>query len=267
MALKGTLDDISLVDIIQLVALGKKTGVVAVHGRRGQETLDGRLFFAEGMIHAADLGALSGEEAAFTLFTVTGGSFELIEGVRLPPRNVHVSNEVLIMEGITRQDAAAVIQRRITSGDMIIKLVPNPRSASREIAFDADKWRILTLINGKTTVDQIAQRSGMGRFRACQVLAELMEAGLAEGRVEEQTPWEIYPQLEKLAVTQIGTSARTLLQDAFRRAGLDPRDPHVTPQSVLQAVRFFEQSTSLLLGPGRSKALADQLRAMLAVPA
>ena len=267
MALRGTLSDFSLVDIIQLVDLGKKTGTVALHGRRGDEMLDGRLYFVEGKIHGAELDGLPGEEAAFMLFTATDGRFELTEGGELPPRNVHVSNEILIMEGIGRQDQWATIARRIPSGELVLKLVPNPRATSHEISFEADKWRVLTLINGKTTVDQIVQRSGLDRFRACQILAELIEAGLAEARVEEPAPApEIYPELEKLAVASIGANARMLLQDAFHRAGVDPRDAHCSPPSVLQAVKIFEQATTLLLGPARARALAEQLRSVVAVP-
>src|SRR5688500_13750158 len=113
MALKGTLGDFSLIDIMQLVDLGKKTGVVIVHGRRGDEQLEGRLYFAEGKIHGAELADLAGEEAAFTLFTATDGPFEFAELAQLPPRNVHVSNEVVIMEGVGRQDQWASIARRV----------------------------------------------------------------------------------------------------------------------------------------------------------
>jgi hypothetical protein len=263
MALKGTLGDFSLIDIMQLVDLGKKTGVVIVHGRRGDEQLEGRLYFAEGKIHSAELADLVGEEAAFTLFTATDGPFEFVEMAQLPPRNVHVSNEVVIMEGVGRQDQWASIARRVPSGELIFRLVPNPRPTSHEINFEVDKWRVLTLINGKTSVDQIVQRSGLSRFRAYQILAELVEAGLAEERFELPPALETYTELEKVAVATIGNSARMLLHDAFRRAGVDPRDANTSAPGVLQAIKIFEQATTLLLGPARAHGLADQLRTLV----
>ncbi len=263
MALKGTLSDFSLVDIIQLVDLGKKTGELIVSSRRGGEALDGRLYFAEGKIHAAEFDGLTGEEAAFTLFTITDGSFELIETTELPPRNVRVGNEVLIMEGIARQDQWMAIAKRIPSDDMLLRLMPNPRSSSREINFEADKWRVLTLINGKTTVREVVQRSGLGRFRAYQILCELVEAGLAEARVELAPAPDLYPQLEKLAVARIGNSARKLLQDAFRRAGIDPASAASSLPATLQAVKYFEQAITLLLGPSRARTLAEELRSLV----
>ena len=259
MALQGDLSDFGLVDIIQLIDLGKKTGGVEVHGRRGTEELEGWLYFDEGKICAAQLGSLAGEEAAYTLFTCSAGPFTLHEHVALPPRNVHVSNEVVIMEGIGRQDEWASIAERMPPKALVLRLVANPRSSSREINLEADKWRVLTMINGKNTVADIVKLSGLGDFTACKIIIELMDAGLIEGRLEEPRAAPLYPELEKLAVAGIGNSARVLLADSFRRSGLKP-DDSTQPQQMLRAVAGFEQATTLLLGPSRARALADQLR-------
>ena len=260
MALAGDLGDFGIVDIIQLVDLGKKTGGVEVHGRRGSEQIDGWVFFNEGKICAAQLGALAGEEAVYTLFTCTSGPFKLHERMPLPPRNVYVSNEVVIMEGIGRQDDWASIAERVPPGNVVLKLVPNPRSSSREINLEADKWRVLTMINGKNTVADIVRLAGLGEYTTFKIIIELMNAGLIDGKAEEQQAVAIYPELEKLAVAAIGNSARTLLIDAFKRAGLKPDDASAQPQQVLKAVAGFEQATTLLLGPSRARSLADQLR-------
>lgn len=259
MALEGDLGDFGLVDIIQLIDLGKKTGGVEIHGLRGKEQIKGWVFFNEGKICGAQLGSLVGEEAAYTFFTCTSGPFKLHERIQLPPPNIRVSNEIIIMEGIGRQDEWATVAERL-SGDMVLKLVPNPRSSSREINLEAHKWRVLTMINGKNTVADIARLSGLGDFTAFKTIIELMDAGLIEGRVEERQAPPLYPELEKLAVAGIGNSARVLLADAFRRAGLQPNDPAAQPQQMLRAIAAFEQSTTLLLGPSRARALADQLR-------
>ncbi len=259
MALQGDLSDFGLVDIIQLIDLGKKTGGVEVHGRRGTEQLDGWLYFDEGKICGAQLGHLGGEEAAYTLFTCNAGPFVLHEHIPLPPRNVRVSNEVVIMEGIARQDEWATIAGRMPPKALVPRLVANPRSSGREINLEADKWRVLTMINGKNTVADIVQLSGLGDFTAGKIIIELMEAGLVEGRIEEPRAVPLYAELEKLAVAAIGNSARVLLADAFRRAGLKP-DDSTPPQQMLRAVAGFEQATTLLLGPSRARVLADQLR-------
>ncbi len=260
MALEGNLSDFSLIDIIQLIDLGRKTGGVELHGTRGNQHVAAWIYFREGKIDSAVAGVLIGEEAAYTLFTCTAGPFCFRENLPLPPRNINVSNEIIIMEGIQRQDAWSRISERVTSDQMILKLVPNPHSASREINLAADKWRVLTMINGKQTVAQIAQQSGLSQFRAYQIIAELIEASLIEGRVDQPLPQPLYPVLEQIAIAGLGNSARVLLNDAYRRAGLRPDDPSLQPAQITRAVRIFEQATTLLLGPSRARLLADQLR-------
>jgi hypothetical protein len=260
MALEGDLGEFGLVDIIQLIDLGKKTGGVEIHGRRGSEQLDGWLYFNEGKICGAQLGALTGEEAVYTLFTCTAGPFKLHERIALPPPNVRISNEIAIMEGIGRQDEWASIAERVPAKNVVLKLVPNPRASSREINLEADKWRVLTMINGKNTVADIIRLSGLGEYGASKIIIELLDTGLIDGKADDRRAESIYPELEKLAVAGIGNSARKLLNDAYRRAGIQPDDPATQPQQMLRAITAFEQSTTLLLGPSRARALADQLR-------
>ncbi len=55
-ALAGTLSDWSLVDVIQLIDLGKKTGAVVVYGHRDAGAIEGQIAFLEGAIHHAHNG-------------------------------------------------------------------------------------------------------------------------------------------------------------------------------------------------------------------
>jgi hypothetical protein len=260
MALAGDLADFGLVDLIQLIDLGRKTGGVEVHGRRNADPFDGWLFFDEGKLVAAHLGALQGEEAVYTLFTCLSGPFQLHEGVALPPANIRASNEAIIMEGIARQDEWDDLVERAPPASAVLRLVANPPASSREINLEATKWRVLTMINGKNTVADIVRYSGLGEFATLRIVSELLDAGLIEARVELPRVEPLYHELERLAVAGIGNSARVLLADAFRRAGVQPADVSTPPTQMLQAIGAFEQATTLLLGPSRARALADQLR-------
>ena len=104
--LAGTLNDFSMIDVIQLLDLGSKTGTVVIHGRRGGDRLEGCLYFFRGKIHRAELDDLPGDEAASLLSTATDGPFEFVELSSLPPRNVHLSNESVIMESVLREKGA-----------------------------------------------------------------------------------------------------------------------------------------------------------------
>src|SRR4051812_6653194 len=103
MALSGTLDDFNLVDIIQLVDLGQKTGTIELKDLQNTEAAEGRIFFFEGAVYGAEIGSLTGEAALYNLFLATDGEFELHESSLPPPRTIHTSNAFVILEGSSRR--------------------------------------------------------------------------------------------------------------------------------------------------------------------
>src|SRR6476469_3245706 len=180
MALEGTLKDFPLPDIIQLLGLSRKTGAVDITGSDGSGA--GRLFFQGGKVVSAALNGLPPLEAAFHFFTFPGGSFRFAEGEQpdptLPP--ITISNEYLIMEGIRRADEWAALRDRVPSLDLPLGLVADPVAVNRDINLKPDEWRVLTMINGRDTIRQIAQRSQFGDFKTAEIVYHLLTVGLVE---------------------------------------------------------------------------------------
>ena len=189
MALAGDLSEFPLTDIIQLVQLSKQTGGVHIHGERTGQSFEGWLYFRDGKIIGASMPGLQPLDAVYTFFTLSSGPFQFHEDKRIETPTITVSNEVIIMEGVMRQDAWADIQRHVPSLGLVPRLVPNPASGSNEINLEAEGWRILTMVNGRNTVAQIAQRSGLGEFRTCEIIAQFLQNGLIE--VREAAPGEV----------------------------------------------------------------------------
>jgi hypothetical protein len=191
-ALAGDLSEFPLTDIIQLVDLSKKTGSVEIEGHRGSKVFKGRIYFRDGKIIGAEVPGLAPLEAIYTFFTVSSGPFHFHDNVVIDEPTITVSNEVIIMEGIMRQDDWQ--EREEEEEDtgpslaMIPRLVPNPTSGSSDINLQAEEWRVLTMVNGKNTVEQIAQRSGLGEGRTCEIIAELLTSGLIEERPDTEEP-------------------------------------------------------------------------------
>jgi hypothetical protein len=182
MALAGDLSEFPLTDIIQLVDLSKKTGGVHIKGQRSGQMFEGWLYFRDGKIVGATMPGMKPLDAVYTFFTLASGPFRFHEDQRVETPTITTSNEVIIMEGIMRQDAWADIQRVVPSLAMVPRLVPNPSTGSNEINLEAEGWRILTMVNGKNSVEQIAQRSGLGEFRTCEIIVEFLRNGLIEMR-------------------------------------------------------------------------------------
>jgi hypothetical protein len=182
MALAGDLSEFPLTDIIQLVQLSKQTGGVHIRGQRAGAPLEGWIYFRDGKIVGAVAPGLKPLEAVYSFFTLNTGPFRFHDDQRVEATTIALSNEVIIMEGVARQDAWAELQRQLPSLDVVPRLVPNPAGGSSEINPGAEGWRVLTMVNGRNSIRQIAQRSGLGEFRTCEIVAEFLRSGLIEMR-------------------------------------------------------------------------------------
>jgi hypothetical protein len=257
-ALEGDISEFPLTDIIQLVDLSKKTGAVHIEGQRGTHKLEGWIYFRDGKIIGAEIPGLAPLESIYTFFTVSSGPFHLYDGINLEQPTITVSNEVIIMEGIMRQDAWAEIQERVPSLGMVPRLIPNPASGTTEINLEAEEWRVLTMVNGKNTVAQIAQRSGLGEFRTCQIIAELLQSGLIE-ECEIRPVERALPELERMLADEVGSNAQALMQDACVRANItDPTN--AKNQQLMTAIDHLELSLASLLDTQRARKTANAMR-------
>ncbi|MBK9712253.1 MAG: DUF4388 domain-containing protein [Kouleothrix sp.] len=260
MALQGDLGDFPLTDIIQLLDLSNKTGAVFIEGHRGQQDLEGWLYFRDGKIIGAQLGKLPPLEAAYTFFTFTSGPFRFRDDIQLDAPTITQSNEMIIMEGVMRQDAWAKIQEHVPSLNMVPQLVTNPASTGTEINLEADEWRVLTMVNAKNTVAQIAQRSGLGEVRACEIIAQLLASGLIQKR-QVSLAETLFPELDRIATAALGASARALLHDSYGRAAIEDQNT-ATPDQVALALEAFESAATRAFGQSRVAQLLADLRAV-----
>jgi len=258
MPLQGDLSEFSLSDIIQLVDLSKQTGAVHIVGELDTRKVEGWIYFRSGVVISAQFGRLPPEEALYTLFTLPSGSFIFEEGADLPPREITGSNEMLIMEGIRRVDEWGAIRDRTPPPDTVLGLAMSLNERRPEISLAPEEWRILTLVDGRNTLAEIAERSGLGEFRTCQVIVRLLDAQLIEKK-EVHVGERLFEELGRIAVDNLGHSARVLLEDAFRRQKVDTKGD-ATPAQVDAICGSFERSISLLVGPSRAKRLVEDMR-------
>src|SRR4051794_39740412 len=180
MALEGTLNDLSLPDIIQFLSLSRKTGALEITGTDGFGA--GTLYFHQGKVVSARLEDMPPLEAAYSFFTFPDGSFYFVESeaVDVPSQPLTSSNEFLIIEGSRRADEWEKLRDRVPSLDLILGLVADPVAGNRDINLKPDEWRVLTMINGRDSVRQISRRTGFGDFKTARIVYHLLSAGLIE---------------------------------------------------------------------------------------
>ncbi len=95
MSLQGSLEDMTVADLIQHNCLDRKTARLMVENNGQQATL----FFKEGAVTDAILGGLNGEEAVYKLLTWQNGFFTLETGYESPSITIERNWSSLLMEG------------------------------------------------------------------------------------------------------------------------------------------------------------------------
>ncbi len=101
MELRGSLKNFPLPDIIQLIGMGRRSGVLTV-SLEGDEKAS--IFFDAGeMIHAEN-GTLEGPPVIYKLFRSQDGFFQFTSGVKPPKRSIHADWMTIVMEAARRFD-------------------------------------------------------------------------------------------------------------------------------------------------------------------
>jgi tetratricopeptide (TPR) repeat protein len=230
MAIRGNLSEVGLPDVLQLLAMGGKTGCLSVSDR----SHFGYIFFERGRICYASIvnrrdrlgdvlvknqvispeqltaalevqartpnrrlgeillsrGDISREqleqhirlqieEAVYFLFTWSQGtfSFEPDQRPEEGTMTVSINPENLLLEGARRVDEWSLFEKKIPSLDMIFA-VETGRTIPADLTLTDEQRRLLPLLDGRHTVLDLIDESGMVEFDVGKALFGLIQAGL-----------------------------------------------------------------------------------------
>jgi Domain of unknown function (DUF4388) len=187
MAFQGSLAELHLPDIIQLISVSGKTGVFhLVDGN-----LKGEIYLHEGRIVHATLDDVSGEEAVYALAIWNQGDFKFEPSAPTEVRTISKSNTNLLMEAARRLDEWRVLSKKIPSVEMIPEFVVQ-ENREGQINLNTSEWLILSKIDGHRSVKAIGQASGLSVFDASKILYGLIATGLIRLR-DRGTPPTVAP--------------------------------------------------------------------------
>jgi response regulator RpfG family c-di-GMP phosphodiesterase len=97
----GSLREMSLPDMVQVLFHGRKSGSLKIRAREGR---GGEIHFADGNVVDAFWGEIRGQDAFFAMLKVVDGEFSLDPSFRASGRMIHQSSEALLLEGMRRLD-------------------------------------------------------------------------------------------------------------------------------------------------------------------
>lgn len=151
----------------------------------------GELLVASGYISRADLTQyirLQIEEAIYHLFTWSRGNFFFEPDARPDEADIVVSinPETLLLEAARRVDEWSLIEKKIPSFDLIFD-IERERLLQSGVDLTWEQQQIVEQVDGKRTLQDIVDRTGLVEFTVGKALYGLIQAGFAHrvGRKEE----------------------------------------------------------------------------------
>jgi len=174
-AIKGSLKEASLPDVLQLLSMGRKTGCL---GLSFHDSF-GSIYFDSGRIcHAAIVNRpLDTENSVYTLFTWTSGTFNFEPGVEPEDgaERVSVDPQSLLLEGARRVDEWSLIEKKIPSFDVVFSL-DRPRLMLNRDPLSPEQEALLPIIDGHRDINGLIRDSALGEFEVGKALYGLLNA-------------------------------------------------------------------------------------------
>lgn len=204
MALEGRLRDLALTEVLQLLALGRKTGVLHCHaplqGRRAQIAFDAGVIVDADVVSADRLNDLAAprrrdsdragmEAAAQDVLLWRDGTFRFAPGERpVHPSSVRLAVEPLLMDAAMRAEVWQRIEARVPHARVIPAFVDVEPQQLPLLRLTPPQWDILTRVDGQR--DLMALGTAMSRdvTEVAQLVHDLIGAGILTLREGQAAP-------------------------------------------------------------------------------
>jgi len=160
----------------------------------------------------------------YPLFTWSEGTFRF-ESNLLPFENritIPIDLESVIMEGSRRMQEWERLQDELPHLDMALKFADRPNVSLRNINLSVEEWRVVSFINPRNTVRQIAQYNNLSDFQIRKIVYGLLQAGLVE-------------------LIQPEGAAKPVPSGASAQAPMTMRHPAVKRGVVERLINFFQK--------------------------
>jgi CheY-like chemotaxis protein len=175
----GNLSDMGVVDLVQTLEMGKKSGALHVKSRKGLEAV---CYFRDGRILDCELGKLGGETAFYRLLNWQDGEFAIEFRPIERDERIPVSTQGLLMEGMRRIDEWGRIVEQLPSLDRVFE-IEYGLLAERLAEIPDDVNALLKLFDGRRTLEQVIEEADYDDLAAAGVISKLFFEGIIKETV------------------------------------------------------------------------------------
>lgn len=170
----GHLSDMGVVDLVQTLEMGKKSGALHVKSRKGLEAI---CYFRDGRILDCELGRVAGENAFYRLLNWQEGEFAIEFKPIEREERIPVSTQGLLMEGMRRIDEWGRIVEQLPQLDKVFE-IDYVLLADRLAEIPDDVNALLRLFDGRRTLDQVIEEADYDDLAAAGVISKLFFEGI-----------------------------------------------------------------------------------------
>lgn len=175
MDLQGSLSEFSVPDILQFLGSSGKTGLLRVTRLPHTAAQIGSVFFEDGRMVHAELAHLEGEEVLYGMMLWDDGRFVFDPDVTNDARTLHQSNANVLIEGARRKDEWEYMAKQIPDLNLVPEFtLPDDQDTGQQITLNTSEWVVLSKIDGKRSIREVARDSGLSEFHTCRLLFSLL---------------------------------------------------------------------------------------------
>ncbi len=178
----GNLSDMGVVDLVQTLEMGKKSGALRIDGKAGKLAA---VFFRDGKILDCEVGKLYGENAFYRLLNWQEGEFAIEFKPIEREERIAVSTQGLLMEGMRRIDEWGRIVEQLPSLDRMFE-IDYALLADRLAEIPDDVNTLLRLFDGRRTLDQVIEEADYDDLAAAGVISKLYFEGIIKELSKEE---------------------------------------------------------------------------------
>jgi DNA-binding response OmpR family regulator len=181
--IEGNLAQIPLVDLLQILAVNKKSGRLAVE-REGERA---EIALADGRVVDAQMGSAAGEKALYRLLTRREGQFAFVPGPAPGAGRIDRKLEELVLEGLRQADEVARLLPSLPQPADLVELAVHPSEIPAGLHPVTEE--VVALLRAPRRFEEVVDRCRASDLEAIRAVLALLEHGYAR-RAEGPKPPE-----------------------------------------------------------------------------
>ncbi|MGO9147106.1 MAG: DUF4388 domain-containing protein [Desulfomonilia bacterium] len=217
--ISGDLQNTRCPEIIKILSLGKRTG--RLYLTNGSET--GNIYFTDGEVVHAQCSSLNGIKAIQEIAVWNSGEYRFFVDEPADMQTIIMGIDEVLMETTNHLRQMDKITSLIASSSAVYALEPEIRD--KEIQLKSIQWRVLSTIDGRKSIADIAQSINIGVSDTMKILYTLLRMGLLRDAVQQDA------NAQRRSVDLPKTDFINSLKQALTQA-MGPIAPHVIVETA-----------------------------------